>query len=646
MASGSVFSETLQTITTTKLEELDKQRSAFDKEYAALLTAAKAEQDPLKRLTLLVGGTKSCLGLKPISGKSGSVTHGGTRNSRLETDLKNLDRFLEQALFDPSVSRKVLEGWEKTLLQYLSVQASNFQYADLYGKLVTEWLSSEKTQPTDDDVEMMDSFEKIPGAKKLASRATWEKNVFEPASVDIQALKVYLEQLFITDKKAATSAITDLRKQVENFENSISAAQQFNIPTLRWVIEGLEKSDLLPNEKREVLKDFLSNDVILAEIGDVLSMRIAALERWTWGEHVPLEQRRKLNGSFSIHMHEDVLQAIFLHYVGVKWSVFFKGALKHLRKQSVWKRNRAEIPKIDRKRRGYFLGDLGTQTSHTLELTRDRAHRKEYFAHQLLDFETQQTEVQEGEEEAEYGDHVEPTKKRRHGGHQPMQQMQQMPVQSFSLNSSSRAKAAHYLPAESMTYVKDLDCDEGEYEEEEDEVRVSKRPMEAKQGLLHLLSTEIVVNTRLHGELSCFRTVFESWNPLLPHQTVLVILEFFGVSGRWRNFFTKFLQAPLKFMEDGHSADARIRRRGTPGSHTLSDFLGEAVLFCLDFAVNQATDGALLYRLYDDLWFWNKDYEQCVKAWGTVTDFAKVMGVEVSMLVRGWKETYANDWHS
>lgn len=624
MASGSVFSETLHTITTTKLEELDKQRSAFEKEYVALLAAAKAEPDPLKRLVLLKSGTVSCLGVKVIIDKSGGVTYSGNRDTQLKVDLTNLNRFLEQARFDPSVAGQVLQRWENTLLQYLSVQASKFQYADLYGKLVTEWLSSEKKMPTNDDVDMSESFEEVPGAKKLASRAAWEKNVFEPANVDIQALKAYLDQLFITDKKAATSAITDLRRRVEDFENILSRPAQFNVPTLRWVIEGLEKSDLLPNEKREVLKDFLSNDVILTEIGDVLSMRIAALDRWTWGEHVALEQRRKLNGSFSIHMHEDVLQAIFLHYIGVKWSVFLKGALRNLQKHSAWKSNRAEVSKLDRKRRGYFLGDNGAQTSLTLESIRDRTHRKEYFAHQLLDFERQQTEVQEGEEEAEYADHVETSKRRSFGVHRMSQQMQ---VQSYSVNAPPGGPQRN--KEEKLARL----AGNEEEDDKKDDVRVSKRPIEAKQGLLQLLSTEIVVNTRLHGELSCFRTVFESWNPLLPHQTVLVVLDFFGVSGRWRNFFTKFLQAPLRFMEDGDSSDARIRRRGTPGSHTLSDFLGEAVLFCLDFAVNQATDGALLHRVYDDLWFWNKDYEQCVKAWATVTDFTKVMGIEVSILV-------------
>ena len=125
------------------------------------------------RVCLLADGTKACL----------SVNTGGTRNNQLEINLKNLDCFLEQARFDPSVSPKILEDWEKTLLQYLSVQATKFQYADLYGKLVTEWLSSDK--PSDDgDVEMTESFEELHGAKKLASRSEWEKDVFQSVEVD------------------------------------------------------------------------------------------------------------------------------------------------------------------------------------------------------------------------------------------------------------------------------------------------------------------------------------------------------------------------------------------------------------------------------------------------------------------------------
>lgn len=46
---------------------------------------------------------------------------------------------------------------------------------------------------------------------------------------------------------------------------------------------------------------------------------MAALENWSWGPQVLVEQRRKINGEFSIHFDPDLLQAIFLHYIGVQW---------------------------------------------------------------------------------------------------------------------------------------------------------------------------------------------------------------------------------------------------------------------------------------------------------------------------------------
>ncbi|KAH9865424.1 hypothetical protein J1614_009007 [Plenodomus biglobosus] len=190
----------------------------------------------------------------------------------LETDIQNLDRFLEQARFDPSVSARVLENWEKTLLQYLSAQSSKFTYADLYGKLVTKWLSSDKaTNTSEGDVHMGESFEELPGANRLPSRAEWEKIVFEAATVDVPALKDYLQKLFITNNNDGTAAIRDLRKKTEDFESSFNTPSEFTVGTLCSTIACLENSALLSNEKREALKDFLSNDVILAEIADILN---------------------------------------------------------------------------------------------------------------------------------------------------------------------------------------------------------------------------------------------------------------------------------------------------------------------------------------------------------------------------------------
>lgn len=158
--------------------------------------------------------------------------------------------------------------------------------------------------------------------------------------------------------------------------------------------------------------------------------------------------------------------------------------------------------------------------------------------------------------------------------------------------------------------------------------------MEVKQKLLHILSTEIVVNKQLHGQFTAIKTVFDQWNPALPHATVLAVLKFLGVSGPWLTFFRTFLEAPLKFADE-QSAPTRIRKRGTPASHTLSDVFGESVLFCLDLAVNQRTDGGLLYRMFDEIWFWSPEHGRCVQAWKTITQFANVMGVSMNDIKTG-----------
>ena len=322
-------------------------------------------------------------------------------------------------------------------------------------------------------------------------------------------------------------------------------------------------------------------------------------------------------------------------------SVFFKSAFSDMHKHEAWMSSSTEVPKIDRMRRSYFLGDQGTKVAMSLEQKRKGTHHARYFAHQLLDYENQQIETEDGEEEAEYGDYV--AKKRKMAGPPPACGMaSSIPACTQAPRKTTGGKAPRKMllsttrfNVQDLDMDEDADADEDEDEEEElydyedDSYRYgSKKPMESKQSLLHLLSTEIIINTRLHGELTCFRTIFDSWNSLLPHQTITSVLSFLGVSSRWSNFFARYLQAPLKFADDP-SSEPRLRRRGMPGSHALSDTLGETVLFCLDFAVNRSTNGADLYRLGDDIWFWNKDYDTCTNAWGSILKFAEVMGVRV-----------------
>ncbi|KAJ3569215.1 hypothetical protein NPX13_g6159 [Xylaria arbuscula] len=621
--SGSVFSETLQEITNTKLEELSKRRSGFETTKANIIAQLGNETDPLKRLGLLSQGVKDGYAMKTT--KTGEILAGQSKSAELELELKNLDSFMAQSKYDPSITIQLMRNWEDSLLRHLDTQSSKFEYASLYAQLVTEWLSTEKATPSAaEDVEMAEGFEDVGDSIKKEARRGWEKVVFEPADIDGSALKAYLLQLFglrDEDKPAKAKALEQLRRNLTAFEMRMAAPKQFDSATLTWVIKGLLASDLLTDERREVLRDFLNNPTILAEVADVLNMRLAALSTWSWGESVALEQQRKITGVYNVLMHEDVLQAIFLHYIGVKWSVFLKGAFRSFRKfDGAWKSSRKTIPQLDQKRREYYIGTQSILRNGSVHSARDQLYRKHYFMANLMGHDAQQNTSLEGEEEANYSNgmqHSDIVKKKKMVARMAPQMMQQQAPPAPALRRSApmppnpppmAAFHAAYNPFREQDEDSDSDSQE-------------RRPMEDKQRLIRLLSTEIAIGTKVHGEVTAFHSVFESWNSLLPHETILTVMCLLGASEAWMAFFNKFLRAPLKFLDDSPETAPRTRRRGTPASHVLSEVFGESILFCLDFAVNQATDGHNVHRMNDDFWFWSRDHGIARTAWAAVSDF-------------------------
>ncbi|KAK0099709.1 hypothetical protein ONS96_008206 [Cadophora gregata f. sp. sojae] len=134
---------------------------------------------------------------------------------------------------------------------------------------------------------------------------------------------------------------------------------------------------------------------------------------------------------------------------------------------------------------------------------------------------------------------------------------------------------------------------------EDDDTR--KSSLQITQTLLHTLATEIIIKRALGQDLTVVRTDFASFGPSLPHLTITTVLKTLGVSDRWVDFFRRTLESPVKFVEDGPNANAQTRMRGTPPSSPMSDFMAEAVLFCLEFSFNQETNGARMYRLHDDI---------------------------------------------
>jgi hypothetical protein len=179
---------------------------------------------------------------------------------------------------------------------------------------------------------------------------------------------------------------------------------------------------------------------------------------------------------------------------------------------------------------GYYLGPLSTDDS--IQHVRRKLHRQNYFLAGLLDSVDQQILVQDGEIEAEQG--------------------QNLPRKKMGSKAARKVAPSMSKKKRRRVDVSEDDDEEDSNDDPDDEPpKATKRPMEAKQQLLHVLSSEIVVNTKLHGEITAMHTSFENWNSLLPHATIRTVLSFLGVSSSWLDFFTTYLETPLTFLGHG-----------------------------------------------------------------------------------------------
>lgn len=569
MASAAL-PETLRSVTSTKITELKKQRDLYETEKRKILRDAKLVANELERTRVLLQGACRQAGIKVVdddlSDSDGSDFNYSASNA--SRTRRNQQLFLQQARKDPAFAPGLVQEIQNDLLQELELKSVQHAHAQFFSELVTEWLSSAATgapsQPsatsTDDS-----SFENIGRKEMHEQRAQWESIVFSEAKVDQGDIKNYLKQLFKSEK-AVTSAYTDIQESTKSFsENLWYNKELFDTSDLKTTIEGVLQTDLLSEEKGVILKSFQNNKEVLQEVADVLNMRYTSLDTWNWSTvngAITVHQRKQLNGKYRIFMDEEVLDAILLHAVGMKFAVHFKACLTKFFNSFAWKTAARNVPKIDRDRREYFLGgDKGSESSATVEAKRRSQYKQDYFLTQLP--------ITEAEGIRGYGD------------------------EDGDVSRSSR-----------------------------------KSPVETKQALLHLLITEATLARHLRPGAShaVIRSDFQWFGPSLPHGTIFAVLEFFGVTPEWLEFFRKFLQAPMRFVQDGPDGQFQVRKKGVPMSHALSDVFGEIILFVMDYAVNNATQ-SYLYRLHDDFWFWGSE-DLCTRGWEAMMKFAAVMGIE------------------
>ncbi|KAG6887846.1 hypothetical protein C0992_010495 [Termitomyces sp. T32_za158] len=552
---SSAFGQTLQFITSTKLEELEKQRVSYQ-EHAKVLQKADACGDNLiERVELLLEAVQSWPG-------SGSVDKWDSVSGKL--NLANLRMWLPQAKQDPNFDTDILKSWIDTLEAHIRHSLMRFDGAKLFGSLFNEWIASGDSSiaPPGSKSDEMGSVANE-GAEKAGRQemhdqlARLDSIIFEDPNVDTEALESYLHDLFSSEE--ATKALQHLRAEMKSLEDSLKR-ETFTTKKVEIIVRGVLESGLMDESKRKTLNEILSNSTVLEELASVLTMRMASLDSWSWpAEGIIVEMRRHLSGKYRAFTDPDVIDAILLHHIGISWQVKLKASFRRFLDSKAWKRP-SPVENYQK-----ISEQLGNKCS--------------------------------------------------------IDEYRQQQQRQFFLNQLSSSKRF------SKQSAYDDNCLDKASEDDQD-------PVSVKQKLLQIMATEAMLNITLHGSCAVVRSDLEWFGPSLPHQSILIILKFFGVSKEWSSFFRRFLRMPLRFQNDP-SGQVRTRLRGTPFSYPLSAVCGEVILFVMDFAVNQKANGLFLFRLHDDLWLWDADPGKCVAGWKEMNVYADLVCLKFNVSKTG-----------
>ena len=571
MASPSL--STLHHVTERKLNKLAISRQKFEADKKSILKNVASTSDPIKKVEALLEGFER-YGIKP---------------KQPDLSLSNLERFIHQAKHDPSVSPSLLQDWQAKLEHELDVASVKYEYAALFGVLVIEWIkhpnpaaSTSGTSPStnDPDTEMSESFDAVGRKEMHEQRQEWESYAFTERKVDQTKIEAYLNEIFGTTlqakkiKKTPLQNLRDSLKRVMDFKSDLQtkrgAKSQSEVEADRFNVDKL----------KSCIRGVLQSDLLAGKKREALA---------------DLENQPAVLTELVDVLNMDLLELD-------KWEWDPTPVPLQMRRQL---NSKYRIYYNEETHQAILLQFIGQRWAVALK----QAFTAFYHSGAWLQA-PYQSMSKKARERREYflstnSNSSTTVRNHRRDKYQKDYFMIQLPDNAFEDYRDYGAE------------------DQGTGNE------ASLAPFAAKQSLLRLVTTEMLLNTKIYGESLVFQSDFKWFGPSLPHDTIFAVLKFFGVPGKWLRFFKKFLEPPVVFEQDGPGAEVHVRKCGIPMSHVLSDALSEAVLFCLDFAVNKRTQGANIHRFHDDLWFWGQE-STCIQAWNAMQEFTNVMGLQLN----------------
>ncbi|KDR78235.1 hypothetical protein GALMADRAFT_119220 [Galerina marginata CBS 339.88] len=483
--------------------------------------------------------------------------------------LTNLDFWLQQAKKDPSFSREIAQGWAHTLEDHIRHTIGRFDSAKLFGRLFNDWLSS------GDSVAL----------------------AYQASSDDLDNP---LNPLGPTGTETATSSAQAGRKEMyeqkEQFVSIIFDEHLVDIENLKIYLNGLFESEEATKELEKLRKEMKNFSYWLKRTPinkkDVKSAINGLLASNLMGE----EKRTTLKAFLqNPTLLDEIASVLNMRMASLdSWAWPKEGILVEFRRHLNGKYRAFTDPEIID---ALLLHHIGVAWQVKLKHALLRIFDSKAWIRPIA------RETVKGQYRQFLGDDG----------------------KSSIEAKRNRTRRNDFFVAQLQD---EADTPNSYYDDGLVDVPFAANlvgPPRIKQELLQIMTTECHLNAALHESHAAVCSDFQWFGPSLPHASILTVLEFLGMSKTWLDFYKSFLATPVRFAGE---TECQVRKRGTPISYSLSMLGGEAVIFMMDFAVNQRANGLYVYRMHDDLWLWDADARKVADGWEEMKKYAGLVGLK------------------
>ncbi|KXS22426.1 hypothetical protein M427DRAFT_40308 [Gonapodya prolifera JEL478] len=315
-----VLFEKIRPVAEIKLAELERQRERLIAHYDSTIRTAEAETSMLDKLKAL------------HSGLSSAVFY----DEPLHPSFDNLTNLLSRLQCgDATVSEKDLMRWMERMQKEIAKGRQRADYTRLFGRILTEWLDANS-----DDHEQANEWE----LEDLGNPDTERDKFMEKLELLTEPVPEGSYDLAVVDDmfSGMESQLATLRNSVASFfrNEAKSKVDSRELETSANAILG--NNDLVGRQQRAVLQDIIDSDEIRNEYSGCITILLDRFSEWDWKRSDPKRMRviRSRAGKHRAFLNEDVITALLLQIVGIRWSVSFHKSL-----ETFWNSMSAEFTK-------------------------------------------------------------------------------------------------------------------------------------------------------------------------------------------------------------------------------------------------------------------------------------------------------------